>query len=123
MLGLEQIVFAALLALFVTWFIRMSYGMLKIIVTGFTELSYQPRDLESIMKKCHVLFPIESVRFNGDTFRRGMSVRVVTAQNRTIEGKFVGTNHDNIVCFLTADFVVAQELDQIEEIYELCEGE
>lgn len=113
---LQDILIAAVAALILTWVIRTASKVMKVVVTRSTELGYRPNDLEEVLKRCYSLFPEESLLFKGATFTRGMAVRVITNRNRTIEGKFVGTNGDNVVCFLTARSIVAHELGNIQEI-------
>ena len=116
-LGVTDIIQAAFLALFLTWFIGAATRIFKFIITQPTELGYNPRDLETVIQKCSYLFPIESIIFNGATVSRGMTVRAVTSRkNKTIEGRFVGSNRENIICFVTPEFVVAHELNDIREL-------
>ena len=118
---IQDIILAAILALVLTWIISVVSRVVKVVVTRSTELGYKPGDIEAVLKRCYSLFPIESLMFNGITFYRGTPVRVVTNRNTTIEGKFVGANADNVVCFLTPYSVIAHELGNIEEIMELGE--
>ena len=111
-----DIVFAALLALVITWMIGAGSRIMRVVITRSTELGYRPSDLDLVLQRCYGMFPIESLSFKGATFRRGMFVRVLTNRNKTIEGRFVGTNKDNMVCFLTPNSVIAHELDNIEEM-------
>lgn len=118
-----DIIFAALLALVITWMIGAGTRVMKVVITRSTELGYRPSDLELVLQRCYGMFPIDSLSFKGATFRRGMTVRVLTNRKKTIEGRFVGTNKDNMVCFLTPNSVIAHELDNIEEMRVLAEGE
>ena len=113
---LQDIVFAAILAFFLTWIIRALSRVVRVVVTRSTELGYKSSDAEAVLNRCHSLFPIEKLLFNGITIQRGMLVRVVTNRKITIEGEFIGANEDNMVCFLTPHSVVAHELGNIEEM-------
>lgn len=113
---LQDVIFAALLAFFLTWLIKTTSRVVKVVVTRSTELGYRPTDLDVVMQRCYVLFPIDNLIFNGATFNRGVDVQVVTTRKKIIEGKFVGTNKDNMVCFVTPNSVVAHELGNIEEM-------
>lgn len=113
---MNDIIFAAVLALILTWLIKAISRVLKIVITRSTELGYSQSDIEAVLKRCYSMFPIEYLMFNGTKFQRGMDVRVITNRNRTIEGKFVGINMDNMICFLTPSSVIAHELGSIEEI-------
>jgi len=115
----QDIVLAAMLALIITWIVKKVSLMLTAILTRTTEFGYRPKDLEEVLQRCYNMFPIESFRFNGSIFHRGMLVRVVNSKNVTIEGEFIGISEDNMICFLTPNSVVAQEIDNIEEIKSL----
>ena len=119
----QDIIIAALAALVITWIIIVFSRIARVILTRSTELGYSPADIEAVLKRCYSMFPVESLIFNGITFYRGMAVRVITNRKRIIEGKFLGTNDDNMVCFLTPDTIIAHELNNIEEIIELGEGD
>ena len=116
---LHDILLAAILALVATWFLKFVFRMYLAVHTRSTELLYRPRDIEMVLTRCYNLFPIESMRFNGEIFRRGMLVRVVTTRNKTIEGEFVGANDENMVCFLTPKSVIAHEINNIEKMSEV----
>ena len=113
---LSDIILAALLALFITWFLIGTSRLVKVIITRSTELGYKPSDVEMVLQRCYSMFPIEILSFNGVTFQRGMNVRAVTNREMIIEGRFVGTNKDNVICFLTSSSVIAHELGNIEEM-------
>lgn len=115
----NDIVIAAVLALVITWIVVVGSRMIGVVITRSTELGYRPGDFELVLQRCYGMFPIESLLFKGATFRRGMVVRVVTNRKRTIEGQFVGTNEDNLVCFVTSRSVIAHELGNIIEMREL----
>ena len=119
---LYDIIFAAILALVLTWLISAGSRVLKVIITRSTELGYRPRDIDLVLQRCYGMFPIDSLSFKGATFHRGMIVRAVTNRKKTIEGRFVGTNKDNMVCFVTPSSVIAHELGNIEEMRELEEA-
>ena len=116
MISLQDIVYAAALALIITWVIRSASRVLGVLAAASSELGYHPAELDTIMKKCYRQFPIDNMDFNGATFRRGMNVRVVINRNKTIEGKFVGANRENMACFVTPQFVVAHQINSIEDI-------
>ena len=118
-LSLQDIIFAAMLALAITWIVRKIFIILTAIITRTTELGYKPKELDEVLQRCYSMFPIESFRFNGLIFHRGMLVRVVNSRNMVIEGEFIGISEDNMICFLTPNSVVAQEIDNIEEIKSL----
>lgn len=115
-LDMQDIIYAAVLALIGTWLIKTVSRMFRVAVGRATEFNYHPKQAESVFNRCCALFPNERVLFNGSTFTRGMLVRVVTVQHKQIEGQFIGSNNENIVCVVTESSVVAQELTNIEEI-------
>ena len=90
--------------------------VIKVLFTRSTEIGYHHGDLELVIQHCCNLFPVDNLQFNGAIFQRGMAVQVTTNKRRTIEGKFIGTNKDNMVCFVTPSSVIAHKLGNIEEI-------
>jgi len=117
-LEVQDIIFAAFLALILTYIIRTVYMVFKMITTNSVVTSdYRQMELEYILKKCYSLFPIETFTFNGLTIRRGMLVKAMVIGRKPIEGKFVGINKDNIICFLTHESVIAHELRNISDMY------
>ena len=115
----QDIVFAAILALILTWLIRTGSRAIKIVVTKSAEIGYNPMESEMVLQRCYNMFPIDNLRFKGAIFRRGMTVRAVMSGKRVIEGRFVGTNEDDMVCFMTHDYVIARKLENIEEMREM----
>ena len=115
MLTVEEIIYAAVLALFITWVVLSVSKIFKI--TGKPlRLAYNPEDLDPLLEKCYLLFPNEKVSFRGKTFTRGMNVRITTNRQKTYEGRLIGLNSSNIMCVLTAKQLVAHELDKIIEM-------
>lgn len=112
----QDVLYAAILALVLTWLINTLSKVFGIVVSRSTEFNFNPKNLDEVIHKCYSLFPTDFIKFNGATFRRGMQVKVVTSQRKTIEGQFIGINQENMVCVITRESVVAQELDKIEEI-------
>jgi hypothetical protein len=115
-LTMQDVFYAAALALVFTWLINMLSRVFRLMISHSTQFDYNPGSREAVTEKCNAMFPHENVRFNGETFKRGMSVKVVTSHNLTIEGRLVGMNNENMVCFITQQSVIAQELDKIEEM-------
>ena len=121
-LTVHDLVYAAIAAIIITWVLKGLSRMFMIVVTRSTEFGYRPKDLDIITKKCCGMFPNEILRFNGLLVRRGMTVRARTTENKTIEGRFIGINMENIVCIITCEHVVAQELKRIADIQLLTQG-
>jgi hypothetical protein len=112
----NDVVYAALLAVAFTWLVQTVSRVFKAVIGRTTEFNYHPKNLEAVLERCHFMFPRDNFRFNGLLFTRGMSVRIVTIKRRIIEGQFVGCNQDNVVCLVTDRSVIAQGLDDIEDI-------
>jgi hypothetical protein len=70
---------------------------------------------KALMDRCYALFPIETVQFRGETFTRGMMVRVRTI-SCTFEGRLLGSNDRDVVGVLTRRKIAADLLENIEEI-------
>jgi len=122
MLGLEisDIVFAAFVAYIITWTLKSFTLLWKVFKNPDTiEIKQGEKDLTHILQKCYNLFPKEIIQFRGRTFKRGMKVRIVTNQHKTIEGKLIGMNNDNILCVITQKYIVAHEMSNIEEITDI----
>lgn len=107
LLTFDDILTAFILAAVLTWVINR--------VADFV-LSSRTPDLESVIKKCHDMFPTEILQFRGEVYKRGMNVRLVTTQNKIFEGQFLGLNSENMICLMTKGFIIAQALKNIEEI-------
>ncbi len=115
-LTFEDVAYAALLAFFFTWLILSVSKAFKLVISQPTEFEYNPSDLNKLLKKCYVLFPKEMVLFKGETYKRGMTVRITTTQKKIFEGRLIGGNNDNMICLLTNKNLVAQEIENIQEI-------
>jgi len=115
----RDILYAAILALFITWMITGIMKNFRIVITKPTEFVYPPEEVKKILQRCYMLFPKEIILFHGRTYRRGMIVRIVTTQQKVIQGQLIGQNNDNMVCVLTDRHVVAHDLGHIEEIAQI----
>jgi len=121
---MADILFAAFAAGIVLFIVRVMSQLFRsltnrstIFILGNTPLD--PSKLEDITQKCYNLFPIESFKWEGSTFTRGTNLRMITSTNSTFQGKFIGVNSDDIVCLLTDQCVIAQEINTILSIQEL----
>jgi hypothetical protein len=115
----QEVLLAAGLALVITWVIRMFSALFKVVITRSTEFEFPLKNKSDIMERCYEMFPTDHMLFNGETFRRGMHVCVITLRQKRYEGRFMGINRENMVCLMTERSVVAQELDTIEDIWEM----
>ncbi|MDR1540878.1 MAG: hypothetical protein LBU32_23320 [Clostridiales bacterium] len=120
LLSLNDVVYAALLALVFTWIILGLGGIVRSALSKPSNLDYRPKDMSKILAKCYHLFPEEKILFHGETFTRGMKVRVTTSQHKIFEGQLIGLNNDKMLCVLTSRYIVAHELDKIVEMNILC---
>ncbi len=111
----DDIFYAAIGALLLTWIIRFILKLNKLIKNP-TAILNQTEDIRQVIQKCYTLFPKEIVQFNGETYKRGMQLKIVTVQKKSFEGEFIGCNEKNMLCILTNKYIIAHELTNIEEI-------
>ena len=112
-----DILFAAALAYVIT---RLILRIKKVrgVLKNKEQLSmdYKLMDLAAVMAKCKELFPIDTIYFRGQVFRRGMKVKIITMQKKVIEGELIGKNKIDLVCVRTQNHIIAHEIDKIEEM-------
>lgn len=115
MLTITDIIFAAVLAFMITWIIKALIRIFKII--KFIQNSAENMEqINSILQRCYSIFPTEILQFNGETFKRGTKVRVITNQSKVLEGEFIGMNNDNVVCIFTSTYIAAHNINNIKDI-------
>ena len=114
-LAFDDIVYAALGALFITWIIRFIIKIRKLMKNPMSFLD-RSDDIRLVIQRCYKLFPNESVSFNGEVYKRGMKLKIVTLQKKIFEGEFIGCNEKNMLCLLTNKYIIAHEITNIEEI-------
>jgi len=106
--SLEQLAYILILTIIVGSIIR---GIASFFSNfSVTDISWE---LGAIVEKCYSLFPIENINFKGKIFKRGMKVRVTMQDNRKIEGEIIGANTENVICLLTAKFIITREIARI----------
>jgi len=114
--GLD-IIFAAAAAYLIT---RLILRIKKVrgVLKNKEQLSmdYKLMDLGAVMLKCKELFPIDTIYFRGQVFRRGMQVKIITMQKKVIEGELIGKNKIDLVCVRTQNHIIAHEIDKIEDM-------
>ena len=91
----------------------------RIFITRSSEIKFHPEQIENVLQSCYRTFPVNCLSFNGTTYSRGMSIRITTDKKTIIEGQFIGTNYHEMLCLVTDDCIVAQEIGTILEIKEL----
>lgn len=116
-LSVYNYIYAALLAFIITYLITRIRNFRKNI-NGRDELAmgYRNIDKSSVMERCIKMFPIETIVFNGNVFKKGMTVKITTMQKKVFQGEFVGKNDMDIICILTKDHIIAHEIKKITEI-------
>ncbi|MCL2840174.1 MAG: hypothetical protein FWE05_05315 [Defluviitaleaceae bacterium] len=123
-LYLSDIVFAAFVAGIIVFIIRIFGKMFHMLTTRNTILSIGSRNLtlkqlDVMMQRCRRMFPIESFVWEGITFNRGSNIRVITNKDETFEGQLMGINNENMICLVTSDYIIAQQMNAIIKIHEI----
>ena len=82
-LSVYNYIYAALIAFVVTYLI-MKVKNFKKNIESRDELAmdYGHIDRNSVMERCIKMFPIETVVFKGNVFKKGMTVRITTMQKK-----------------------------------------
>ncbi len=111
-ISLEELIYAALLAFCITWFINNAIKIRKIMKAASMTVS-TPKDIASVMDRCYSLFPLENVEYRGVTFTRGMQIKITTTANADFVGEFIGGNTQNMVCIKTSKYIIAHKLSNI----------
>jgi len=119
LLKMEDVMLAAALAAVFTWVINRFIEFMQASKRNAKYSDYRIKDMEKILQKCYDLFPKEILQFDGEIYRRGMKVRIITSQNKIFEGKFLGLNNDNMICLMTRKFIIAHAVKNIDEIENL----
>lgn len=114
-LTLDDILYAALGAVLITWVIKVIIKLNKIMKNPMSVLD-QSEDLRKVIQRCYKLFPMEIVQFNGETYKRGMKLKIITMQKKIFEGEFIGCNEKNMMCILTSRYIIAHEINNIQKI-------
>ncbi len=118
MLTITDITFAAILAFMITWIVKLLiriFKTIKFIQHGAENME----QINSILQRCYSIFSTEIIQFNGETFKRGTKVRVITDQSKVLEGEFIGMSNDNVVCIFTSTYIAAHNINNIKKIYSL----
>lgn len=110
----SDIIFAAIAALFFTAFIRTFIAMNRKLKEDLNTAI--PDTVESVLKKCRLIYPLDAFNFHGKTFRRGMRIKITTNQDKIFEGELIGFNQSNALCIMTSRLIVAYELQNIRDI-------
>ncbi|MCL2171727.1 MAG: hypothetical protein FWB71_06180 [Defluviitaleaceae bacterium] len=114
------------LALILAYIIRT---IIRLVGWIFFPANMQSRMLSSdeyrhlVVQRCFELFPIKDFQFKGETYQRGMKIRVITNTDVHFEGTFLGLNNENLICVLTDENLAADATDNIKQILLLGQGE
>lgn len=111
-ISFEEILYAALIAFFITWFINNGIKIRQLLKATSVTIS-GPKDIASVMNRCYTLFPLEKIEYKGTTFTRGMKVKITTSNNTDFIGEFIGCNSQNMVCIKTNKYIVAHKINNI----------
>lgn len=117
-ISLEELIYAALLAFCITWFINNAIKIRRLLKAATINIK-GPKDIASVMDRCYTLFPLEKIEYHGITFTRGMKIKITTTANAYFEGEFIGGNNQNMVCIKTNKFIIAHKLSNISDISKL----
>lgn len=122
LLTFSDILFAATAAMLITWSVMSFISLRRLFKNqAIGSIQKSEKELTNILQKCYNLFPKDIVQFRGKTFKRGMRVRIITNQHKTIEGKLIGMNNEDILCVITQKYIIAHEISNIEEITDIEE--
>ncbi len=117
-LSWRQIIFAAILA-FIIWSIVQMILIVRRAKKEGVGMTWGEVDMANVMQRCHEMFPIQTVLFQGKEFRSGMRIRVTTTKDSVIEGEFVGMNKIQMICIRTEKQIIAQQLEKVHNITQL----
>ena len=121
-LTVNDLINAAFWAAVIVIVIRLLGWGFRTMVARTRHINFDPTRADEVRKRCSRLFPIENLQFDGATFKRGTIIRIVTHQQASIEGEFLGTNYNNILCLVANGYVIAQELQAIETIQVIAQA-
>ena len=119
MLTWQHYLFAASVAYVITYiyrvFSRLAEKQKEIKKNGEKTMVIKTFDRQAV-DRCKELFPIDVLAFKGREFKRGTQIKVITIQNNTIIGEFIGLSQANLVCIKTGNQIIAHQLEKIEEV-------
>lgn len=118
----SDILYSAIAAFCLTLIIRNFVRIHRIMKQAVKSVAPGKDDLKAVLDRCYTIFPLEMFSFHGQTYRRGMKIKITTLQNKIFEGELIGFNTKNMVCIMTSKLIVAHELQNIREIVLLEEN-
>ncbi len=111
----KDILYAAIVAFFITQIIITLTSGRKIKQNNS---QINPKD---ILTRCKLMFPIDTVKFDGKIFTSGMAIKIITQNKKIIEGKLVGRNDSNVLCVITDHHIVVHDISQISQMYQISQ--
>ena len=115
-ISVQEIVYAAIAALVITWIVEFFLRSFRVMFAHATIFEYKHSDFERIIIKCYSLFPKDAVKFKGEVYSRGMTIRIITLDQKVFEGSLVGQNYDNMICLITKKHIITHDLSNVKEI-------
>lgn len=113
-LTVGKIIIAAVLAFSITFLVMNWKEVKQILGMGQKKGgSFQATTVGSVTERCKELFPMDTINFQGQVFRRGMMVRVVTIKDKVIEGEFIGKSDAELICIRMDNKLLAQQVEKI----------
>lgn len=114
-IDVTDVLFAAFFSFFLTWIIT-SFLKFRRFLKSVPTIKAGIMELREVMERCKNLFPIDNMEFRGNTFTRGMAVRITLFNKKSYKGSFVGLNSQNIVCIITPKSIITQDIKYIENL-------
>ena len=114
---MQEIIISAIIAFIITSILIHAWEFLRLTRKRLALYNYHSRDFSKILKRCYQLFPTDIIQFRGEVFCRGMRVHVTTNQKNDFEGHLIGLSKENLICVLTSRYIIAQELNKIQDMY------
>ena len=121
LINVNDILLAAFLALIFTWIIVNFRAIIRFFTGKPARFEFDAEEVKSIMQKCYLLFPNDTIHFEGISYTRGMRIRVTTVDKKMFEGIFIGFNGENVLCVLTKNYIAADLIGNVKEIVQLEE--
>jgi len=112
----NDIIFAIIGAAVIFLIYKLLSAAIRVFIHRAFERNFNPDQIDTVLENCYRSFPIDNFSFNGATFHRGAAVRITTHRKAVIEGQFIGTNQSDLVCLVTDNSVIAQEIGAIMEM-------
>ena len=122
MLSLEDILMAAVWSVVIFAVLKAISYLFQALTQKSSVIQFDPAYTEEIITRCNIVFPIDNLDFNGNTFSRGMVVRITTNTNHVIEGKFIGLNKYKMLCIVTNHTIEAYGIKHISQMEQLALG-